>query len=290
MTWVGADTEQLRAVASTCDQTRAELEELIARCVQVATQLQWSGPDAEGFRERVASTETTVARALLGAMQAAAERLRLDASAQDEVSATLNPVVLGFNGPDGGGAPLDSWGFLRPWLPDFGSGSFSDLFSGGLDWVQERSGNAETLKEIFGNMDDLGAPAGLESLFEVSKEVGVGNALGALSFGVDVFQWTDRWDEQSGLQTAWDGVGLAIDGIGVAVPQVGLAKGAWDIGFGIGTSLGTYLDDRFDTSGAFLDSVYARTGEYPTYEGVGGVIDYFTDSVENVFSAKAWGF
>lgn len=49
------------------------------------------------------------------------------------------------------------------------------------------------------------------------------------------------------------------------------------------------LDRRFDTSGAFVGSVVARTGEVPDYSGATGLPRYIRDGFLNAFSPRAWG-
>lgn len=131
---------------------------------------------------------------------------------------------------------------------------------------------------------DLGSLMSMETKLDLPGVIGIG------SLGIDAFQWADRWDEQPGLETAWEGVGIVIDGVGIVVPVVGAAKGTWDISYWATSNAVQWVDRTYDTSGAFVDSVIAREGKVPNYEGVPGFFNYLGDGVQNVFSRKAWGF
>jgi hypothetical protein len=276
MTMVGADATRLDAAAAQMRRAADDLDAHAGALGRLLDGLSWLGQVASAFLNMWNSNHRPQLNSTAGFIRDAAAKLEAQARQQREASeGSGGNVGLGFG--------------------DFGVDTQPGTIFG-LDWldqlayVKDRYGNGATLVEILTRFDELQKVAKFKDLFQIATEVKVGSVIGAVSLGFDIVDWVDKWDEQSGLQTAWDGVGLAIDGVGLVIPEVGLAKGVWDLSWSASEAVYKWGDAKYDFSGPFVDSVIAREGSPPNYEGVSGFFNYVGDGFENVFSAKAWGF
>lgn len=127
----GADTEQLRAHADACQRNSGTLHDLIGTTSALIMSVQWTGPDADAFRELWASEVRARLTESADALQSRSEELREHAEEQDVTS-----------GGDGGGTALPPIGAPMPFpfplplpfpLPGPGGSGPGGSSSGGSD-------------------------------------------------------------------------------------------------------------------------------------------------------------
>lgn len=272
----GMNVEEIEAFGNRLQQHFATRLHGIADEIETVvrqTSTSWVGPDAEKFRGWWPAKRGTL-RAAADDVHGFGQSALNNAAAQREASGAQSHSGSMYSRPGGSGSSLSFIGsMLGPWGPD-SSGNGSTSPGEWLDFVQERYGDVDSITALFG------------------KEFGgkLNPVIGGVSWGIDTVQWVDSWNEQSFGETVQDGVGWGIDGAALKHPKVAAAKFAWDTSYKVGDGMATYLDDRFDTSGAFFESVVAREGKIPDYDGVGGFVNFAVDGVQNVFSPKSWGF
>ena len=131
MTFLGADTDQLRETASAFERGAASLETLMTTLSGVVGAVDWQGPDADGFRSgfdqllRQALTTT-------GRVSQRATALEEEAEEQDEASSNG-----GGGAGDSSSNPLDS---IRRLFDDV-------LVPGPPDWLDDAAGHGKKFKE-----------------------------------------------------------------------------------------------------------------------------------------------
>lgn len=86
MTFLGANTDQVRDQGELTGDGAGRLDELISGLRGVITQARWEGPDADSFRDRAQGTFDEAAGAC-DALRAQSEELRAHAEEQDQASA-----------------------------------------------------------------------------------------------------------------------------------------------------------------------------------------------------------
>src|SRR5699024_6955810 len=105
----GADTEAVRAQGEACTGAAGTMETLLRSCSSLVSAADWSGEDAEAFRERWVSEVDSRLQQVIEMLRADGEALRRHGDEQDEASS--DDGGLGTGAP---GAPI-------PTLPGFPS-------------------------------------------------------------------------------------------------------------------------------------------------------------------------
>src|SRR5699024_120479 len=103
----GADTEAVRAQGEACTGAAGAMETLLRSCSSLVSAAEWSGEDAEAFRERWVSEVDSRLQQVIEMLRADGEALRRHGDEQDEASS--DDGGLGTGAP---GAPI-------PTLPGF---------------------------------------------------------------------------------------------------------------------------------------------------------------------------
>jgi len=82
----GLDVEQVRGLAREMDVASGELQNIISKLTNLLGNTQWSGPDAERFRNEWQSTHAQSLLRAKGALEETASAARANAAAQESVS------------------------------------------------------------------------------------------------------------------------------------------------------------------------------------------------------------
>lgn len=278
MSMLGANYDELEAAAVRMRQAADELDAHAKSIQGTIGGLSWLGQVATNFLAMWNGNHRAHLSSTASFIRDAATKLEQQARQQREASESSAPATLGSGWPGTGGSGGDR-GTILPQLPP-----------GFLDYLQERYGNGATLIDIVTKYSQYGEAAHLKDLLKMSDKIDLPGVIGVGSFGIDIVQWVDSWDTNSGFEIAQDGVGIVIDGVGIAFPVVGLAKGTWDLTYWGTSNAVQWADRTFGTSDAFIASVVAREGQVPNYDGVSGFFNYLGDGVQNLFSRKSWGF
>ena len=258
----GADAEELEQIAAELDGYERELGQLLLEGVGAVSLVGlsatlktiWMGNRASEFAGIWEARHLLRVREVQAMLKEAAGDLRRNASEQREAS--------GLGGTGGG---------LVPGSPAYER--FVREFEEQFTTLLSRLGlGAEVIDAILTN--------GIEGLFKGGSPIG--EVLGDFGIALDIYQWGDSvfeygfWDGRSLIELV-DGVGGAVSGK-VAGP---IGAVAWTVAFDGTNWVLDWVDDRFDTSGAFIDSVIAREGEVPNYEGPLGLPRFIIDGFEN---------
>lgn len=108
MALVGADVDQLRALARTFEQAADRLEGLTRELSGRLQSTPWVGPDADRYRSRFQGESSAAIRSAAGALRAAATALQRNATEQDHASSGTG-LATGYAGsPSGASSPSDN--------------------------------------------------------------------------------------------------------------------------------------------------------------------------------------
>ncbi|WP_102144543.1 WXG100 family type VII secretion target [Mycobacterium hubeiense] len=219
MSVVGADLDQMRALARTLTQAADRLEAAAATVTGQLSSLGWSGPDAERYRSQWHGESRTVIRHVVTALREAAQTVERNAAEQQQASSATGMSLAGVSN----GSPIGV-------LPNgFGAEPLNPLV-GIRDFLGSNAIWPITWGTLLGPLDDLGALPLLDALGLASdsslspeeKMIQAGNSLtdlagglmkGSVGYlpGLAVTQWGDvaaniaRADfSASGIQTTVD--------------------------------------------------------------------------------------
>lgn len=129
MSFLGADTDQLRDLAGSTKNGAGRIEDLVASLDGTVQGVTWVGPDADAFRERWNGMVLALVR---DAVERLAERSRvLEENAEDQDSTSGDDGGSGGSSGDGDGS---IWDAIQQWLEDYepqeSDGFFGDLLGG----------------------------------------------------------------------------------------------------------------------------------------------------------------
>lgn len=82
----GLDVEQVRTLSSKLNQEASTIQQVLSTLTSQLGNTQWSGPDAEQFRNDWSSTHTVALNRVINALQDASQRASQNAAAQENVS------------------------------------------------------------------------------------------------------------------------------------------------------------------------------------------------------------
>ncbi|WP_396910864.1 WXG100 family type VII secretion target [Mycolicibacterium sp.] len=201
---VGADVDQLRALARTLIQAADRLESSVASVTGTLSAVRWSGPDGERFRSQWHSESQAKLRSVVAALRDTSNTLSRNADEQDRASAAGSA-----------GVPVSTMAAPSQWAPGFpglsGTQPLNPL-AGIRDFLNSNAAWPITWGTALGGVDGVGVlplldALGLagdsrlgpdEKMSEAAEAlVGLGagqlkdkGAVGYLS-GVALQQWTD---------------------------------------------------------------------------------------------------
>lgn len=297
----GADAEELEQIAKELDGYESELGQLLLQGVGAVSLVGlsatlgsiWRGPRAGEFAGIWQSRHLLRLRDAQQILSAAANDLRGNATEQRTTSAVgggsffdgwpINPVFPGqpwLNNPwSDFRMPNIDWGTFRDELLDRSSIAI-DMFDWGYALV-EGAPYFHMIRGLGGSVDD-----GLRAVIQVANNSPVGRALGAVGAGLSVIQTGISAHEYGFFDgrtyiEAVKGIGGVVAG-SVAGPP---GAAAWWASTEATDWVMNKVDDRFDHSGAFINSVIAREGKVPNYDGPGGIFRWGWDGVENAFGS-----
>lgn len=299
----GADTEQLRAQAEACQRSSGTLHDLIGTTSALIASVQWTGPDADAFRELWASEVRTRLSERADALRSLSEELREHAEEQDITSegdgggaATPpfgSPMPFPFpfplpgpggNGPGGAGSggPGDSPYFYGD--EGYGTGNAAgddrpvgDHDAGGSHW------DGREIDEDFGHLDvyaNTRASAGTSTTVD---EYGNTTHTAGARAGAEV-----GLDEQVNLPF---GTSLAADGR-AGVEAYGEAGVTYGDGFsaGAGAGAGAYGDMSATFNGPFGASESIGVSGYAGAEAHANAYSHATRNDEGNINGWSVGF
>ncbi|AZZ52545.1 MULTISPECIES: WXG100 family type VII secretion target [Rathayibacter] len=82
----GLDVEQVRQLSSKLNQEASTIQQVLSTLTNQLGNTQWTGPDAEQFRNDWSSTHVAALNRVINALQDASQRASQNASAQESVS------------------------------------------------------------------------------------------------------------------------------------------------------------------------------------------------------------
>jgi uncharacterized protein YukE len=82
----GLDVEGVRALATNLDQDGDQIDQILSKLTGILSSTQWSGPDADKFRNDWQGAHSTSLRQVSQALHDTATLARSNASAQEQVS------------------------------------------------------------------------------------------------------------------------------------------------------------------------------------------------------------
>jgi hypothetical protein len=249
----------------------------------------WAGPQADRFRQ---SWQTHLGPHLRQASAALVEQQHvLTRQVREQIAASAAESSVGTSiasiaGGDAGGSVDGSV-----------SAAVTDSLINAYGWLS----NAKSLQEAiplisfmtkFGLSHGEGVLDSLNAGLGMSKSAASGlsgwSVVGLAVSGYDIWRngstygWTSGQVYAAEVSAVGSVIATAVAGpVGGVVFDVSMKATGWAV---------NEIDKHFDTSGAFVDSVIARTGKVPDYSGASGLPRYIGDAVLNVFSPKAWGF
>jgi hypothetical protein len=290
---VGLDVAQMNALADRfgkASELVGNAERNIARAVNAAW---WVGPTANQFRASWTSVLSPQLRQ--ASTNLTNQRLALTRQVREQIATSADGITISPIGPIANDTAPKVTPPPQP-SPPVGFDTIDGLVST-YGWLSIAKDLQETIPLV---MFMTKAGLGFGASFATSLNAGL-NMSKIASSGFSA--WTgvslaigaiDLWSNVS--QTGWTS-GQTYKSIVGTVGTVAATYVAGPIGgvvFDL-TSKGTAfvvnkIDEKYDTSGAFVASVTARTGKVPDYSGASGLPRYMADGFLNVFSPKAWGF
>ncbi|NND02618.1 MAG: hypothetical protein HKN91_07510 [Acidimicrobiia bacterium] len=144
----------------------------------------------------------------------------------------------------------------------------------------------ELMRTIEGSFGD-----GLRAALHVADDSPFAKVLAPISYGLDALSYGLTVNEYGFFdgRTYTEATGSIFSILASTLPLAsGMAAGPLGglvatASFEVGGYTARTIDDKFDTSGAFVDSVIAREGKVPNYEGPLGFPRFVSDGIENVF-------
>ncbi|MCJ1696299.1 WXG100 family type VII secretion target [Rathayibacter caricis] len=82
----GLDVEQVRTLSSKLNQEASTIQQVLSTLTSQLGNTQWSGPDAEQFRNDWSSTHTAALNRVINALQDASQRASQNAAQQESAS------------------------------------------------------------------------------------------------------------------------------------------------------------------------------------------------------------
>lgn len=82
----GLDVEQVRQLSSKLNQEATAIQQVLSTLTNQLGNTQWTGPDAEQFRNDWSGTHTAALNRVVNALQDASQKASQNASAQESVS------------------------------------------------------------------------------------------------------------------------------------------------------------------------------------------------------------
>ncbi|QHC66063.1 WXG100 family type VII secretion target [Rathayibacter oskolensis] len=82
----GLDVEQVRQLSSKLNQEATAIQQVLSTLTNQLGNTQWTGPDAEQFRNDWSGTHTAALNRVINALQEASQKASQNASAQESVS------------------------------------------------------------------------------------------------------------------------------------------------------------------------------------------------------------
>lgn len=194
MTFLGADTEQLRAMSTTFDQRASTLESLLDTLAGIVSSAEWHGPDADAFNNKFFQTQRRGAE-IADQIRERSSLLEEESEEQDDASAagdgrrSARP-----DAPSDPGDPLKDIEPLFDNLTERSNGArerldkaLDSIRSRAMDEVQEHIDDSTRIgrwaKKAFGAMPFVGAAPDVQELIQAYKD---GDTGGVISNSVEV--------------------------------------------------------------------------------------------------------
>lgn len=289
MTFLGADTEALRAQAELTGNGARQLEGLALRIGIAVRTATWIGPDADRFRDDFESRVRERIEEALEDLRRRLEELQREAEVQDQAS-----------DGDGGGSLWDTIGrWLEEYEPLESDGFWGDLLGdNGLLGLDIFAGVTSAI-DVAG-MFDLGTFGDVLNLVGDAATMGI-----AMYDGLQAFQDGDLFGVlDAGITYGINGLDMAFTAVGMIPHPVtkivggagGIATGALDIGWNALTVATAHNPDSIgggSPTRALLEmpghTVEQLTGWSGLREGtdtvLGGAEDLFSDGSEAIRDA-----
>ena len=82
----GLDVEQVRELGNNLDREAESIDAILSKLTNVLSSTQWTGPDADQFRNDWQSVHSSALRRVAGALRDTAQAAKANANAQEQVS------------------------------------------------------------------------------------------------------------------------------------------------------------------------------------------------------------
>lgn len=183
MSFLGADTEQLREQARATTNGSGRIEDLVASLDGTVQGVTWVGPDADAFREQWNAMVLARVREAVALLAERSRELERNAQEQDTTSGSDDS-----GGGGTGGSSGSIWDAIQQWLEDYepqeSDGFFGDLLGG------PESG-------IFGNIAWNALSTGLDAwgMFPGTVATAVGLPFDLASIGIGLYDATQSFQD-----------------------------------------------------------------------------------------------
>lgn len=258
MTFLGADTEALRAQAELTGNGAHQLEGLSVRIGIAVRTATWSGPDAEQFRDDFENRVRARIEEALEDLRRRLEELQRQAEEQDQVS--------------GVDASMSLWDALSKWLEDYepleSDGFWGDLLGEHGQLGQDLFALATSAVDLAG-MFDLGTAVDVLNLLSDAATMNI-----AFYDGLQAFQDGDLF----GVLDA--GITYAINGLDLAFTAVGMIPHPVTKAIGLGGIVTGLLDISWNAltfeTAHNPDSIGGGSPSRALLEGPGYIVEQLT--------------
>lgn len=85
----GLDVQQVRQLSQQLNAKAGEIQQILSQLTAKLNATQWTGPDAEQFRNSWSGEHTASLKKVIAALQDASQKASANASAQESTSSTL---------------------------------------------------------------------------------------------------------------------------------------------------------------------------------------------------------
>lgn len=226
MSMIGANSDDLRTAARQLE-TEADIFDRSAKQLSsVLGAVKWIGTVATRFSDLWNSQHSPKLYATSAFLRDNADLLRRQADQQDRAAGSDGGQLrsLRVGAVELPSAPvLGLWNAMAPGT-DLNKHMAEVIFWGGkLNDAYEFVGDFKSIQKL----------SGLSGLFKGAASK-VPGPLAVLGGGWDVLQLVNNARAGNVDGSIRSGIDVAFDGVGLALPQVGLAKGAWDVGWQVG--------------------------------------------------------